>query len=238
MPPRGSSTGGSWGERFEPEALGGLPAGFALRPLPPGRHGLTRSQVVRNQRMRLIGAMLDVLPQRGYANTTIGHLAQSAGVSRAAFYEQFESKEKCFLATYDLATQWLCERVERATGVAGEWPLRVRAGVLATMTLLAGNPALAHLFAIDALQAGPIARQRQQAFLGRFAEALRAGRADRPSLPLELEEMLLGGALMTVARYVESGRVEQLADAMPELVQYLLIPYLEPEEIRRIAKAA
>jgi AcrR family transcriptional regulator len=229
---------GSGAERFEPEALGELPAGFALRPLPPGRHGLSRSQVVRNQRMRLIAAMLDVLPRRGYAGITIGHLTQGASVSRAAFYEQFESKEECFLATHDLAAQWLCERVERGAGVAGEWPFQMRAGVAETLRLLAANPALAHLFAIDAVQAGLQARQRQQAFLGRFAEALRAGRVDHPDLPLELEEMLLGGALMTIARYVESGRAEQLADAAPELLQYLLIPYLGPSETQRIARAA
>jgi len=238
MTPRESPAGGSGAERFEPMNLGGLPPGFALRPLPPGRHGLARYQVVNNQRMRLIGAMLDALPQHGYAGTTIGHLAQGAGVSRAAFYEQFKSKEECFLATYDLAAQWLCERIERAVSATEEWPLHMREGVVATLRLLAANPALAHLFAIDALHAGTSARQRQQAFLGRFAEALRAGRPSGADLPLELEEMLLGGALMTVARYVESGRAEHLADATPELLQYLLIPYLGPAETQRIARAA
>ena len=94
---------------------------------------------------------------------------------------------------------------------------------------------MAHLFAIEALQAGPAARERQQACLGRFAEILRAGRPTGPSCPADLEEMLLGGALSVVARHVESGRTEQLPEIEAALVEYLLIPYLGPGESKRIA---
>jgi AcrR family transcriptional regulator len=230
--------GGGEPERFDPGTLAGLPPGFDQRPLPVGRHGLTRSQVYRNQRTRLISAMLRVLPRHGYARLTIGHLVEEAGVSRAAFYSQFKSKEECFLATYEAAGEWLCERVEGAAVADDEWPQRVRAGVVETLRLLAANPALARLFALDAIQAGQVARERQQGFLARFADALRAGRVGRPELPAEMEEMLLGGALSMIARYVDSGRAEQLSDATSELLQYLLIPYLGPGETQRIARAA
>jgi AcrR family transcriptional regulator len=229
---------GAESERFDPGALAGLPPDFAQRRLPAGRHALPRFHVYCNQRVRLIEAMLHALQRHGYAATTIGHLVEEAGVSRAAFYEQFKSKEQCFLATYELGGQWLCERVERAVDGDAEWPVRVRAGVSETLRLLAANPALARLFAVDTFQAGQVARKRQQACLARFAHALRAGRLDRPELPAELEEMLLGGALSMIARYVDSGRVEQLSDATTELLQYLLIPYLGPGETQRIARAA
>jgi AcrR family transcriptional regulator len=230
--------GGAEPERFAPDALAELSPELALSKLPPGRHNLPRSFIARNQRFRIVAAMLQVLPRHGYPATTIGHVTQEAGVSRAAFYQQFEGKEECFLATYDLAGQWLCERVERAVSDEEEWPVRVRAGISAALRLLAANPAIAHLFAVEALQAGPAARERQQACLARFAEALRAGRSVRPDLPAELEELLLGGVLSLIARYVDAGRAEHLPDATPELVQYLLIPYLEPEETRRIAAEA
>lgn len=212
--------------------------GFALRRLPVGRHRLPRPFVARNQRLRIVAAMLRVLPRYGYAATTIGHLAGEARVSKAAFYEHFESKEDCFLATYDLASQWLCERVERAVHADDQWPERVRAGTSEALRLLAANPSLARLFAIEALQAGPVARERQRTFLSRFTEVLRAGRSDRHELPVELEEMLLGGVVATIGRYVDGGRVEQLPEATAELVQYLLIPYMEPGETKRIASQA
>lgn len=225
-------------ERFDPVALAGQPEKRPLGRLPAGRHRLPRSFVARNQRMRLVGAMLQALPRHGYPRITIGHLTQEAGVSRAAFYEQFRSKEECFLAAYDLAGEWLCDQVERAVDVGEEWPARVCVGVSVALRLLAANPLLAQLFAVEALQAGPTARERQQACLARFAQALHSGRLGDSELPAELEEMLLGGVIATIGRYVDAGRAEQLPEATTELVEYLLIPYLGPGETRRVARAA
>lgn len=220
--------------RFDPAGLGELPVELALGQLPAGKHGLPRSFVVRNQRLRLIAALIRVLPRHGYAATTIGHITREAGVSRAAFYAQFSSKEDCFLETYDLAGSWLCDGVEGV--VEGErWPRRVRVGVGEALRLLAANPALAHLIAIEAAQAGPAARQRQQGSLARLAEILRTGRPNRPELPADLEELLLGGALSVVARRVENDRTEQLPEIEAALVECLLIPYLGPAKSKRIA---
>ena len=235
---RGSPPADAEPERFEPDALAELPLEAALSRLPPGRHGLPRSFVASNQRLRIVSAMLRVLPRHGYPAITIGHLTEEAGVSRSAFYGQFKGKEDCFLATYDLAAGWLCERVERAAAGEDEWPVRVRAGVSEALRLLAANPALARLIAVEALQAGLVARRRRQACLARLAEALRASGPRLAKFPADFEELLMGGALSLVALYVDTGRAEQLADATAELVHYLLTSYLEPEETSRIAAQA
>lgn len=234
----GSPPGDVEPERFEPNALADLPSELALSRLPGGRHGLPRSFVDRNQRLRLIAAMLRVLPLHGYPRTTIGHVTTEASVSRSAFYGQFKSKEECFLATYDLAAEWLCERVEGAVAGEEQWATRVLAGTTEALRLLAANPTVAHLIAVEALQAGAAARRHRQACIVRLAEALRAGRPSSPELPFDLEELLLGGALAHVARYVDAGRTERLSEAAAELLQYVLIPYLGPEETRRIAGEA
>jgi len=219
--------------RFDPAGLGELPVELALGQLPAGKHGLPRSFVVRNQRLRLIAALLRVLPRHGYPETTIGHITQEAGMSRAAFYALFSSKESCFLETYDVASRWLCNGVEDA--VAGErWPQCVRVGVGEGLRLLAANPPLAHLIAIEPARASPAARQRQQENLARLAEILRAGRSNRPELPAELEEFLLGGALSVVASRIESDRTEQLPEIEAALVECLLIPYLGRAKSRKI----
>ncbi len=220
--------------RFDPVGFAELPDKLALGQLPPGRHGLPRSFVVRNQRLRIVAALLRTLPRRGYADTTIGHIIGEARVSRAAFYGQFAGKEECFLVAYDLGSAWLCEGAE---GAAGDepWPARVRFGVGEVLRLLAANPPLAHLIAIETLQAGAAARKRQQASLARLAGILRQGRPERPELPEDLEQLLLGGALSVVARHVESDRVEELPEIEAALVECLLIPYLGPAKSRRIA---
>lgn len=205
-------------DRFEPGQLPELPAELALSQLPSGRHGLPRSFVARNQRLRIIAAMLRVLPQHGYAELTIGDLTREAGVSRATFYGQFETKEECFLATYDVAAQWICDRVERVAAAAPEWPASARAGVAEAMRLLAANPDVAHLIAVEALQAGVAARRRRQVCIERLAEILRAGRPADAELPEEMEELLVGGTLSLVGRYVDTGRVEELPSATVDLM--------------------
>lgn len=217
-------------ERFEPEVLAGLPLELAMARLPTGRHGLPRSFVAHNQRLRIVAAMLRVLPRHGYPAITIGHVTGEAGVSRAAFYQQFGSKEECFLATYDVAGRWFCESVERAVAAETKWAERIRIGAAEALRLLAANPLVAHLMAVEALQAGRAARERQQAMLDRFAAALRADRPGRPGLPVDLADLLLGGVVALVARYVDSDRAERLPEATTALVEYLLIPYLGAEE--------
>jgi AcrR family transcriptional regulator len=205
-------------ERFEPDELPELPASLALSQLPAGRHGLPRSFVARNQRLRIVAAVLRVLPRHGYAATTIGYVTREAGVSRASFYDQFESKEECFLATYDIAAKWLCERVEAAAASEREWPASVKAGASEAMRLLAANPEVAHLIAVEALQAGAAARRRRQLCIEHLARALRTGRPPDVELPEDLEQLLIGGTLSLIGRYVDSGRVEQLPDATVDLV--------------------
>jgi AcrR family transcriptional regulator len=214
----GSSPADADSDRFEPEQLPELPAELALSQLPAGRHGLPRSFVTRNQRLRIVAAMLRVLPRHGYGELTISHLTQAAGVSRSTFYSQFESKEECFLATYDIAAGWICERVERVVSARHEWPASARAGVAEAMRLLAANPDVAHLVAVEALQAGAAARRRRQGCIERLAEILRTGRSAEAALPEELEELLIGGTLSLVGRYVDTGRIEQLPSTTADLM--------------------
>jgi AcrR family transcriptional regulator len=217
---------GAESERFDPDALAGLPAELALARLPPGRHGLPRSFVEHNQRLRIVAAMLRVLPRRGYPMTTIGDVTAEAGVSRAAFYQQFSGKEECFLATYDLAAEWFCEGVEAAVASAEDWRARIRTGVSEALRLLTANPLVAHLIAVEALQAGDAARERQEACFERFAAALREGHPGRPELPEDMADLLLGVVVSLIARYVDSDRAERLPEAMTDLVERMLIPYL------------
>ena len=70
--------------------------------LPHGPHRLGAENVVRNQRHRMHGAMIEAVAENGYERTSVKQVVGLAGVSRRSFYEQFANKQECFLATYDL----------------------------------------------------------------------------------------------------------------------------------------
>lgn len=214
-------------ERFGLDTLDGLPVELGLARLPAGRHGLARSFVAHNQRLRLAIGMLRTLPRTGYTAATIADITGEAGVSRSAFYQQFSGKEECFLETHDLATEWFCEHVEAAVAGEEERGGRVRAGVAAALDLLVANPSLAHLLAVEGPQAGAAGRERRRACLDRFTALLAPGPAAAGAA--EGERMLLGVLLLLIAEGVDAGEAERLPAATSELVERLLLTGPEAE---------
>ena len=47
--------------------------------------------------------MADAVAERGYARTSVADVLRRARVSRETFYEQFDNKQDCFLASFDAA---------------------------------------------------------------------------------------------------------------------------------------
>jgi len=120
--------------------------------LPRGRHGLSPEFVARNQRDRLISALILTLAEVGYQKTTVSMIGRRAAVSKSDFYKHFDSKDDCFLAAYDYAVDRIRTTVVDACGpnAKAAWSVRVQAGVTALLTLLAGLLVLVqfNLFAI------------------------------------------------------------------------------------------
>jgi AcrR family transcriptional regulator len=209
-----------------------------LGPLPAGRHGLSREQVAHNQRERLIAGFAHAVAERGYNETTIAHITKAASVSRRVFYENFEGKEQCFLAAFDIVIGHLHELMDEAAETVSDWPHRVVAELAALLRFYASEPELARLTLVEALAAGPVVAQRYRDGLLSFAPRLEPGRAlraaDRP-LPDSREGSLLGGLASLLSRQVASGQTEQLPDLLPDLTEFLLTPYLGPDEAERLA---
>src|SRR3954447_24211790 len=88
----------------------------SIRPLPIGRHSLSREDVLASQRGRLLDAMAEAVAQHGYGATTVAHVVALAGVSRKTFYEHFADKEDCFLALYDAGIAYVLGRIADALG--------------------------------------------------------------------------------------------------------------------------
>src|ERR1700743_435498 len=104
--------------------------------LPRGRHGLLPQFVARNQRERLIAALMLTLAEVGYQKTTVSMIGRRAAVSKSDFYKHFDSKDECSLAAYDSAVERIRGTVVEACAPipTAEWSARVHAGVGALLT--------------------------------------------------------------------------------------------------------
>ena len=105
---------------------GGQRKGRQPHQLPAGRHGLTRSYVLSNQRDRIVGSVIEVVSETGYAGLTVRGVVERAGVSRRTFYEHFSNKQDVFLAVYDVVVERLAGdvRLAYASGrtTRNRWP--------------------------------------------------------------------------------------------------------------------
>lgn len=212
-----------------------------LARLPPGRHGLPREFVARNQRERLIAGLAEAVAENGYAGTTIAHITRHAAVSRRTFYEHFNSKDECFTAAYDTVMTELRERVGNAFDQEDEWPEAVRAGIAAMLEFLASEPHLARLSMVEALVAGPVVVERYDEAIQSLVPYFQAGREGRPpevlaGLSPTTEEALVGGMVSLISRRIFADRTEELESLLPDLVEFTLTPYLGGAEAAKVAR--
>ena len=119
------------------------PLGPAVNEQPPStraryrrsKPGVPRRTLKLSQRQRLIDAMIERSAQRGYSAVTVAELCSQAGVSPVTFYEQFTSKEDCFLAAYLACGEAIFGQMRIAAEEAVDWRGVAR---LALEALLAG----------------------------------------------------------------------------------------------------
>ena len=168
----------------------------ATQSLPRGPHRLTREEVTRSQRQRLLRAVTQIVAETGYASATITGIVKRAGVSPNAFYEHFATKEECFLAAYDGFAQHLLARVAAGLEVGGGWEEFVGSAARAYLGALDDDRVAACAFLVEMDAAGPTARGRRTVALAAFATLLagrhRAMRARDPSLGELPERVFLG----------------------------------------------
>lgn len=206
----------------------------------PGRQRLSREFIAQHQRARIIDALAQETAERGYRAVTVADIVRRAGIARNTFYDNFSSKEDCFLAAQRYGAETLKARILEAADEAEGWPQRVEAGLRACLATLSASPALARLCIVDALTAGPAAVERYEQSLQAFVPFFQVGRQISPHgrrLPQTLEEALVGGIFWIVYQRIILGEAGQLQQLLPELLEFALTPYLGAEGARQLADA-
>jgi AcrR family transcriptional regulator len=218
---------------------GGGGDGEGLPRLPPGRHGLPREFVVRNQRERLAAGMIAAVATQGYHATTISDIAAAAGVSRRTFYGYFKTKEDCFSDTFASVADFVfAAMAEAAEGERG-WGAGVRARLAALLGALAANPDLVRFALTAPPAAGGQVAARYHELLDRLLATLAEGRPKSARRPSEAAEHGIAGALAAlIVEKVAAGEGEELPELLPDIVELVLTPYLGRERAVREARRA
>ncbi len=155
--------------------------------------------------------------------------------------EEIADSPEGFAAAFEAAFARFQVRVEGACAGRSDWASGIAAAIRAGLDFAAVDPVAADTLTNQALGMGGDGIARHRRLLAYIAEALAAGREERPhgaELPQLTDQALAGGLASLVAERLARGKESELPAVAPEAVQFALTPYLGREEAERIAALA
>jgi len=199
------------------------------RPLPRGPHRLTREEVERSQRDRLLMAAADAVAERGYVATSVEDILRRAGVSRTTFYQLFDSKSDCFLAACSMAAEVvatvMANELAHLEGNHAATPAeRLDRLLTAYLQTLVDHPALARVFLVEVYAAGTAAIQQRRASLDQFVDLLVATQHGPGGLlgaapdPRFAAEVFVGAVSSMVTNLVGVGEIDRIVELREPLM--------------------
>lgn len=198
--------------------------------LPRGPHRLSREQVEKHQRERILSAVIAMVGSKGYAATTIGDISRRARVSRDTFYGQFANKEECFVAAYDATTRELLAEIVAVGTSQTSYVDAVRDGVRSYLRFWSERPDAARACTVEVMAAGEQALAQRERTLGWFARLFRAiaerAATEQPGLP-SVPDIVPRASILAVldlaTEYVRQQRTSSLPEIENEIVYLWLL---------------
>jgi AcrR family transcriptional regulator len=185
---------------------GGVPS-HAPIPAPTSPPGHTEF------RLRLLEALGESIVERGYRATTVADIVRHARTSRRTFYQEFTSKESCFVELLHVTNDQNIESIMAAVDPDADWADQIRQAVGSYIRSMDSHPAMTLCWIRELPALGESARPIQQQAVNDFIEAIVA-LTDTPQMraagiepvTTEMAIMLLGGLRELTANAVENGR--------------------------------
>ena len=157
-----------------------------------------------SQRKRILRALAETMTEKGYVRTSVADVLRVAGVSRETFYQQFASKEDCFMSALEEAVEVLLAGISEAWEAASSASTRaerLNRALGAYLDALAAEPALARLFLVEVYAVGPDALERRVRSQAQFVALLdRAFGARTPEERFATEALVAATSSMVTAR--------------------------------------
>ena len=200
--------------------------------------GAARGQLADLQRARMLGAMFDVVGERGAVSVTVADIVERSGVSRRTFYEHFEDRDDCLLVAFERALSIARGEVLTAyDDVTQTWRERIRAGLIALLTFCDREPSIARLLICESQANGLRVSERRQEVIAQLTrtvdEGREVGRAESVFVPLVAEGIVAGVLGVIQVRLLDAEPCSSLVGLTSELMSMIVPPYLGGAVARR-----
>ena len=164
-------------------------------------------------RRRLLDGLAESIAERGYRATTVADVVRGAKTSKRTFYDEFASKEECFVELLAANNDDLIARITAAVDGEATPDEQVAAAVGAYVAHIESRPAITLSWIREAPALGDLARPLNRLAMQHLTDMLVAisgspgfVRADLAPISRSLALILLGGLRELTALLVEDGR--------------------------------
>jgi len=140
-----------------------------------------------------------------------------------------------FPAVFSRAVGRLQVAVLEACREQEQWAAKVAAAIAAAVDFAATEPQSVKLLTVEALIQRPDGGRRYVRTIEHFAELLRAEAPVDERRPKSTEQALIGGVATTIADRMRHDTPSELQAAIPELVEFVLLPYVGSAGAKRWA---
>ncbi len=163
-------------------------------------------------RTRLLVGLAASLAERGYRDTTVADVVRHAKTSKRTFYDQFASKEECFIALLRANNQSMIEQITAAVDPESDPGAQVDAALTAYVDHIASQPAITLSWIREAPGLGDEARSLHRLAMEHLTDMLVTistspgfRNAGLQPVSRHLALILLGGLRELTASFVEDG---------------------------------
>ncbi len=201
-----------------------------------GRQPLSREELSRHQRDRILTAAAGVFARRGYQATTVDNVVSAAGIGVGSFYAHFEGKQDCLLAAYEKVVGEALEQIDAALPANAPWPQQALAVIGELLASIAAEPNSARLALVEIQTGGATALERYEETV-ELATAALAGARQRldlsPEPPRTLEDATVNGLAWLLAQRLVRGEAKEAEELFRQVAEIVLSPYLGAPQTRR-----
>lgn len=180
-------------------------------------------------RERILEAAEKLFAAKGFYETAMDEIVETARVSKGGVYFHFPSKEELFFALLDRLADKLQRDVERAIAQRRGALAKIEGALEAVLKTLAGKRRLAQILLRQGYGLGPNFERKRLEIYSRFAQVIQkhldeaVAEGSIESVNTELTAYAWLGALNElVTRWIYTGKPDPLKESLPALTRLFL----------------
>jgi AcrR family transcriptional regulator len=183
----------------------------------------------QSKRQQILTGMLEAVGDVGYDRTSVRTVLDRTGLYRQAFYDNFTSKQDCYLQAYDERLTRIEAEMRAAACQEEAWRGQLRSGLGALLDSIDAEPKVARALVVEVHPAGEEAVAKHTAALARSHAFLDRARDDpeatAQAAPAITSEAIASGIHVVLHSRLAAGDRNGFRHLLPELMYIAVLPY-------------